>query len=127
MNLTNLSHAYFILLICILNEIDGTRIPLEIVELESGTRISDDKIAANEYHTMDEIDSSSHDASKQNKSNGNGNGNSNSNNVAGHDHNEWRNGNRGGVRKLTAEPRILYQVGVSIIVMNIKFSFSIEN
>lgn len=109
MNLTNLSHAYLILLICILNEIYGTRIPLEIVELESGTRISDDKIAANEYHTMDENDSSSHDAaSKRNKSN--------SNNVAGHDHNEWQIRNRGIVRKTDAEPRILYQVGVSIII-----------
>lgn len=110
MNLTNLSHAYFILLICILNEIYGTRIPLEIVELESGTRISDDKIAANEYHTMDEIDPSSHEASKQNKSN--------SNNVAGHDHDEWRIRNRGGIRKIAAQPRILYQVGVSISSLN---------
>lgn len=125
MNLTNLSHAYFILLICILNEIYGTRIPLEIVELESGTRISDVKIAANEYHTMDEIDSSSHDAgsTKQNKSNGN----SKSNNVAGHDHNnEWHIRNREGIRKISAEPRILYQVGVSRNLLNLRFSFSIE-
>lgn len=93
MNLTNLSHAYLILLICILNEIYGTRIPLEIVQLESDARISDDKIIANEY----QIHETDHESSKQNRT----------------DRDDWRNRAN---RKLTTtiqEPRILYQVGVS--------------
>lgn len=107
--MTNLLHAYLILLICILNEIYGTRIPLEIVQLESGTRISDDKIVAHEYR-LHETDQS-HESTKQQHNRIHATDN--------RDHDEWKNRIRSS-RKLTTtsassvqEPRIFYQVGVS--------------
>lgn len=96
MNLINLSNVYLILLICILNEIYGTRIPLEIVQLENDTPISDDKIIANEYQIHDS--DHSHESTKQND--------------------EWQNRmhvtNKKSTIPAVQEPRILYQVGVSI-------------
>lgn len=106
MNLTNLSQTYFILLICILNEIFGTRIPLEIVQLQqSATQLTGDTIANTEYRLHDsEVSASGSEA--------------HTNNDRSHT-NEWRSSRTG--RKLSTstieakhEPRIFYQVGVSV-------------
>lgn len=103
MNLKNPLHMYFvqILLVCILNEIYGTRIPLEIVQLESGTRLNDEKIANTEYQ-VHEVDNPAFIANKHR----------NNKNATKTD--DWFT--RFSLnRKTTAEPRIFYQVGVSIL------------
>lgn len=105
MNLTNPLHTYFILILleCLLNEICGTRIPLEIVQLESnGARLNDDKIANTEYQVHD-VDDPSYIANKLNK------------NVNKTD--DWFTrftANRKASTRDVQEPRIFYQVGVSI-------------
>ncbi|XP_055326670.1 protein giant-lens [Sitodiplosis mosellana] len=106
MNLTNPLHTYFILilLVCILNEIYGTRIPLEIVQLEnSGTRLNDDKIANTEYQVHDVDEPSSYLANKHNK---------NVNKTP----DDWITrftANRKASTRDVQEPRIFYQVGSS--------------
>lgn len=102
MNLTNPLHTYsvLILLACILNGLYGTRIPLEIVQLESDTRLNDEKIANTEYQVHDTDDP----AYIPNK-----------NNAAKSD--DWFtrfSSNRKVMTKENQEPRIFYQVGVSI-------------
>lgn len=108
MNLTNPLHTYFILIlvVCILNEIYGTRIPLEIVQLESGTRLNDDKIANTEYQVHD-VDDLTYIANKQNK---------NATNKS----DDWFTRLNTHHRKVNVrdqqEPRIFYQVGVSVLL-----------
>lgn len=109
MNLRNPLHTYFVLisLVCILNGIYGTRIPLEIVQLESGTRLNDDKIANTEYQVHD-VDDPAYVTNKYNK-----------NSTTKND--DWFsrmfNVNRktASTTRNAQEPRILYQVGVSIL------------
>ena len=111
MNLTNPLHMHFIftLLVCILNEICGTRIPLEIVQLENsgggGTRLNDEKIVNTEYQVHDVDDPSSYSATKHNNKNVNKTGD------------DWFTrliANRKSSTRDVQEPRIFYQVGVSI-------------
>lgn len=109
MNLTNPLHTYFVLisLVCILNGIYGTRIPLEIVQLDSGTRLSDEKIANTEYQVHD-VDDPAFVTNKHNK---------NATTKTDDWFSRMFNVNQ---RKSTStardglEPRIFYQVGVSI-------------
>lgn len=106
MNLSNPLHTYFvvILFVCILNGICGTRIPLEIVQLESGTRLNDEKIANTEYQVHD-VDDPAYAANKQN--------NKNATKI-----DDWFTrftSTRKSSARDVQEPRIFYQVGVSII------------
>lgn len=101
MNLTNSLHTYFelIVFVCILNGLYGTRIPLEIVQLESGTRLNDEKIANTEYQVHDVDDP----AYKHNKT------------ATKSD--DWFtrfSSNRKAITSEIQEPRIFYQVGVSV-------------
>lgn len=105
MNLTNPLHTYsvLILLACILNGLYGTRIPLEIVQLESGTRLNDDKIANTEYQVHD-VDDPAFMANKQNK-----------NATKGDDwFTRFSTNRKANSPRDVQEPRIFYQVGVSI-------------
>lgn len=108
-------HFLLILLACILNEICGTRIPLEIVQLENsgggGTRLNDEKIANTEYQVHDVDDPSSYSATKHSNKNVNKTGD------------DWftrLTANRKSSTRDVQEPRIFYQVGVSIDKKNTK-------
>lgn len=103
MNLTNPLHTYsvLILLACILNGLYGTRIPLEIVQLDSGTRLTDEKIANTEYQVHD-ADDPTYIPNKHNKS------------AKSDDWFTRFSSNRKVITKENQEPRIFYQVGVSI-------------
>lgn len=108
---TNPAHMYSILIVlgCILNEIYGTRIPLEIVQLGNGARQNDGKIANTEYQ-VHEIDdpifvTNSRSSSSKNATSKN---------------DDWFSRMFHLNHKVAAsardgqEPRIIYQVGVSI-------------
>ncbi|XP_031626323.1 protein giant-lens [Contarinia nasturtii] len=99
MNLTKPLHMYFVLILlaCIRNGIYGTRIPLEIVQLESGTRLNDEKIANTEYQVHD-VDDLAYISNKHNK------------NATKTD--DWFTRFTSN-RKTIQEPRIFYQVGSS--------------
>lgn len=101
MNLTKPLHMYFVLIlvVCIRNGIYGTRIPLEIVQLESGTRLNDEKIANTEYQVHD-VDDLAYITNKHNKT------------ATKTD--DWFTRFTSN-RKTIQEPRIFYQVGVSVV------------
>lgn len=108
MNLTNPLHTYFVLisLVCILNGTYGTRIPLEIVQLESGNRLNADKIANTEYQ-VHEVDDPAYLTNKHHPKN-----------VTKND--DWFSRMFNLNHKTTSardaqEPRIFYQIGVSIL------------
>lgn len=109
MNLISLSCTHFILLFYILKEIYGTRIPLEIVQLETGTRLTDEQIANSEYRLYDI--NHTHEIHKQH------NNSDERNSVNGHV-NDDSNDQFRVERKMTSvkdiqEPRVFYQIGVS--------------
>lgn len=120
---TNPTHTYSILIICvcILNEIYGTRIPLEIVQLGNGARQTDGKIANTEYQ-VHEIDDPIFVTNSRNKN-------------ATTKNDDWFSRMFHLNHKATTsardgqEPRIIYQVGVSIAPISINrsifFIFSI--
>lgn len=105
---TNPSHMYSILIVfvCILNEIYGTRIPLEIVQLGNGGRQNDGKIANTEYQ-VHEIDDPIYVSNSRSKN-------------ATSKTDDWFSRMFHLNHKATTsarhgqEPRIIYQVGVSI-------------
>lgn len=126
MNLaSNPSHIYSILIIfvCILNELCGTRIPLEIVQLGSDARLNDGNIANTEYqvHEIDEpiVVTSNH--------NNNNNHNQRSKNATSKS-DDWfsrmfhLNNKATTSARDAPEPRIIYQVGVCIFIFLYKCS-----
>lgn len=52
MILLNRAYAHFILLICLLHQMHGSRLPLEIVDLETGARLTDQEIINSEYQIV---------------------------------------------------------------------------
>lgn len=112
MNLApNPSHIYSVLivLVCILNELYGTRIPLEIVQLGNDARLNDGKIANTEYQ-VHEIDEPIFVTNNNQRSK---NATSKSDDWFSrmfHLNNKATTSARDGGQ----EPRIIYQVGVSI-------------
>lgn len=118
MNLTtNPSHMYSILIlfVCILNELYGTRIPLEIVQLGNGARQNDGKIANTEYQVHD-IDDPIFVTNNNNNNNHHHQRNKNATSKS----DDWFSRMFHLNHKATTsardgqEPRIIYQVGVSI-------------
>lgn len=107
---TNPTHIYSILIVlaCILNEIYGTRIPLEIVQLGNGARQNDGKIANTEYQ-VHEIDDPIFVTNSRNAKNATSKNDDWFSRMFHLNHKVATSARDG------QEPRIIYQVGVSIL------------
>lgn len=109
---TNPTHMYSVLIVlgCILNEIYGTRIPLEIVQLGNGARQNDGKIANTEYQ-VHEIDDPIFVTNSRNSKNATSKTDDWFSRMFHLNHKATTSARDG------QEPRIIYQVGVSIVCL----------
>lgn len=110
MNLLRRPCTHFMLLICMMKQIHGSHIPLEIVQLDTGTRLSEQQIRNSEYHIVHDAfdtlagnDDEAHDDDKSIEG------------FRDYFHIRKLSDNEARPTKDVAQPRIFYQTGVSLL------------
>lgn len=113
MNLLGRAYTHFMLLICLLHQMHGSRLPLEIIQLDTGTQLTDQEYINGEYQIVqDPYDMlAGKDGDHDDKTI----------DISIKDALDIHRKPSDASKKEVAEPRIFYQTGVSFLDVSLYF------